>query len=297
MKEKIESYLTYLKIEKRLSHNTVISYERDITQFHHYLEKNHGGPIQKVDRYDLLNFLDSLKESGKSNNTLIRMISSLRSYFEYLMQEKKIERDPMQYIDPPKKMKSLPQIISVEEMEDLLDIPDSSTPLGIRDRAILEVLYATGMRISEIINLSLKDLHLDMDFIQTLGKGSRERMIPLGSVAKEWLTRYLDYSRPLLAEKNTQDVPHVFLNYMGQALTRQGVWKSIKKMSQEAGINKNISPHTLRHSFASHIIENGADVRVVQELLGHSDISTTQIYTKLSKERLTDLYNKYHPRS
>lgn len=297
MEEQIENYLTYVKNEKKRSHNTVISYERDLLQFNDYLERNHLGPVQKVDRYDLLNFLDYLKENGRSNNTLIRMISSLRGYFDYLSREEIIRKDPMQYIDPPKKQKSLPDIISLEEVEDLLEVPDTSTPLGQRDRALLEVMYATGMRISEVIDLSLEDLHLEMDFIQTLGRGSRSRMIPLGSVAKEWLLRYLDEARPLLAEKNSGRVPQVFLNYMGEALTRQGVWKSIKKMAGEAGIDKNISPHTLRHSFASHIIENGADVRVAQELLGHSDISTTQIYTKLSKDRLTEEYNKYHPRS
>ncbi|MDO5456870.1 MAG: site-specific tyrosine recombinase XerD [Atopococcus tabaci] len=297
MKEQVESYFAYLENEKRLSYNTIISYERDLTHFHHYLDKNHMNSIQKVDRYDLLTFLESLRDSGKADNTLIRMISSLRSYFKYLSQEEIIQTDPMQYIDPPRKQKSLPKIISLEEMEDLLAMPDVSTPLGIRDRAVLEVMYATGMRISEMINLSLEDLYLGMDFIQVLGKGSRERMIPLGSIAKEWLRNYLDNARPLLIDKNTQEVPHVFLNYRGQSLSRQGVWKNIKKMAQEAGITDNISPHTLRHSFASHIIESGADVRVVQELLGHSDISSTQIYTKLSKERLTEEYNKYHPRS
>jgi integrase/recombinase XerD len=199
-------------------------------------------------------------------------------------------------VETPKKAKQLPTVLSTSEIERLLEVPDVTTHLGMRDRAILEMMYATGMRVSEIANLLLDDLHLSMEFIQTKGKGGKERIIPIGEIAIEWLENYLYDSRPYLEDEKKSNT-YVFLNYKGGSLSRQGLWKNIKQIVADAGITKKVSPHTLRHSFATHLLENGANLRIVQELLGHSDISTTQIYTHVSKKRLSEVYDKYHPRA
>lgn len=293
----LDEYTTYLKIERHLAENTVKSYNSDLTKYIGYLKNNDIKDFVKVDRYTILGFLEYLKNSGKTSNTLIRYISTLRKFHEYLFLEKITSINPMLKVDTPKKKKTLPKVMSVEEVEKLLDVPDTTTDLGIRDRTILEVMYATGMRISEISHLTLDDLHLNMGIIQTIGKGNKERIIPLGSVALDWLNRYLNNARQKLEMKNAQDIDYVFLNYRGGQISRQGLWKVIKKLVQEAGITKNVTPHTLRHSFATHLLENGANLRIVQELLGHSDITTTQIYTHISTQRLNDIYNEYHPRA
>jgi len=199
-------------------------------------------------------------------------------------------------IDTPKRAQHLPQVLSAHEVERLLAVPRLDTPLGLRDRALLEVMYATGLRVSETINLKMADLHLDLGLIQTIGKGDKERIIPIGDVAIDFVERYLKTARPKLATPKRRN-PYIFLNNHGGQLTRQGVWKNLKALVKAAGIEKNVTPHTLRHSFATHILENGADLRVVQELLGHADISTTQIYTHITKKRLAEVYNKYHPRA
>lgn len=296
MVDYLDDYISYLKIERGLAENTISSYRRDIQQFIDFMKEEKINSLNQVDRFDLLNFLQVLKEEGKSSNTIIRMVSSLRKFFDFCFQEKWIDQDPMLHIDTPKKAKSLPKVLSPEEVDRLIEAVDTSKPLGIRDRAMLEVMYATGMRISELVDLSLADLHLNMGFIQTLGKGSKERIIPLGGQAKNWLDQYLDQVRPSLVEKQEQEVNQVFLNYTGLGLSRQGVWKNIKQWAGKARISSKMSPHTLRHSFASHILENGADLRIVQELLGHSSISTTQIYTHISNRRLQEMYRDHHPR-
>lgn len=293
----LDEYTTYLKIERHLAENTVKSYNSDLTKYVDYLKDNDIKDFAEVDRYTILGFLEYLKNSLKTSNTLIRYVSTLRKFHEYLFLEKMTSTNPMLKVDTPKKKKTLPKVMSVEEVEKLLEVPDTTTDLGIRDRTILEVMYATGMRISEISHLTLDDLHLNMGIIQTIGKGNKERIIPLGSVALDWLNRYLNNARQKLEMKNAQDIDYVFLNYRGGQISRQGLWKVIKKLVQEAGITKNVTPHTLRHSFATHLLENGANLRIVQELLGHSDITTTQIYTHISTQRLNDIYNEYHPRA
>ncbi len=297
MDEHLENYLTYLKIERALSKNTIDAYRRDLLQYQNYLKKQGLGNMLELDRYDILNFLESLKQDGKSPNTIIRMVTSLRKFYEYLQAEGLCPQNPMQHIDTPKKAKTLPKVLSQEEVEALLDQVDLSSDLGIRDRAILEVMYATGLRISELLSLTMNDLHLEMGFIQVIGKGGKERIIPIGRVAKDWLEDYLTNSRPKLLDKHSADSSHVFLNYQGYPLSRQGLWKNIKKLAGQLGIQSKMTPHTLRHSFATHLLENGADLRIVQELLGHADISTTQIYTHVSKERLQQVYHHYHPRA
>ncbi|MGH1755469.1 site-specific tyrosine recombinase XerD [Enterococcus hirae] len=295
MNEEINDYLHYLTIERGLSLNTRKSYERDLLQYLHYLEDEQITSWQDVDRYVVINYLEKMHDEKKAPTTVTRMITSLRRFHQFLRQERLTDHDPMQHIDTPKKVQKLPSTLSLTEVERLIETPDTTKNLGIRDRAILEVMYATGMRVSELVGLKLSDLHLSLGLVQTLGKGDKERIIPLGDYAIQWLERYLDEARPLLVANPSET--HVFVNHHGTGLSRQGIWKNLKQLVREAGINKEVTPHTLRHSFATHLLENGADLRTVQELLGHADISTTQIYTHITKKRMTDVYKQHFPRA
>lgn len=288
-------YLHYLKVERGLSENTINSYGIDIKLFLEYLRENEIPSFKQVNKEVIVNYMQSEKNNNKANSSILRSVSSLRKFFQYLAQEKIIEKDPMLLIDTPKKKQHLPQVLTKEEVEKLLRSPNTGQVLGLRDRAMLELIYATGLRISEIINLKLEDLHLTMGTLQTLGKGHKERIVPVGDEAIKWVNRYLEEARPKLLKQKRSN--YLFLNFHGNNLTRQGVWKNLKAEVRKAGIQKNITPHTLRHSFATHILENGADLRIVQELLGHADISTTQIYTHLSNKQLADIYNRAHPRA
>lgn len=295
MNEEINDYLHYLTIERGLSLNTRKSYERDLLQYLHYLEDEQITSWQDVDRYVVINYLEKMHDEKKASATVTRMITSLRRFHQFLRQERLTDHDPMQHIDTPKKVQKLPSTLSLTEVERLIETPDTTKNLGIRDRAILEVMYATGMRVSELVGLKLSDLHLSLGLVQALGKGDKERIIPLGDYAIQWLERYLDEARPLLVANPSET--HVFVNHHGTGLSRQGIWKNLKQLVREAGINKEVTPHTLRHSFATHLLENGADLRTVQELLGHADISTTQIYTHITKKRMTDVYKQHFPRA
>lgn len=288
-------YLHYLKVERGLSENTINSYGIDLKLFLEYLRENEILSFKQVNKEVIVNYMQSEKNNNKANSSILRSVSSLRKFFQYLAQEKIIEKDPMLLIDTPKKKQHLPQVLTKEEVEKLLRSPNTGQVLGLRDRAMLELMYATGLRISEIINLKLEDLHLTMGTLQTLGKGHKERIVPVGDEAIKWVNRYLEEARPKLLKQKRSN--YLFLNFHGNNLTRQGVWKNLKAEVRKAGIQKNITPHTLRHSFATHILENGADLRIVQELLGHADISTTQIYTHLSNKQLADIYNRAHPRA
>lgn len=288
-------YLHYLKVERGLSENTINSYGIDLKLFLEYLRENEIPSFKQVNKEVIVNYMQSEKNNNKANSSILRSVSSLRKFFQYLAQEKIIEKDPMLLIDTPKKRQHLPQVLTKEEVEKLLRSPNTGQVLGLRDRAMLELMYATGLRISEIINLKLEDLHLTMGTLQTLGKGHKERIVPVGDEAIKWVNRYLEEARPKLLKQKRSN--YLFLNFHGNNLTRQGVWKNLKAEVRKAGIQKNITPHTLRHSFATHILENGADLRIVQELLGHADISTTQIYTHLSNKQLADIYNRAHPRA
>ena len=285
----------YLKVERGLSENTIASYGIDLKLFLEYLRENEIPSFKQVNKEVIVNYMQSEKNNNKANSSILRSVSSLRKFFQYLAQEKIIEKDPMLLIDTPKKKQHLPQVLTKEEVEELLHSPNTGQVLGLRDRAMLELMYATGLRISEIINLKLEDLHLTMGTLQTLGKGHKERIVPVGDEAIKWINRYLEEARPKLLKQKRSN--YLFLNFHGNNLTRQGVWKNLKAEVRKAGIQKNITPHTLRHSFATHILENGADLRIVQELLGHADISTTQIYTHLSNKQLADIYNRAHPRA
>lgn len=295
--EALAEYIIYLKIERGLSANTVISYKRDIEKYLTFLTEKKITQLDEVSRFEILDFLQTLRQSGAADNSIIRMVSSLRKFHQYLKRESIVSDDPMQLIDTPKKASTLPKAISPQAVEQLLEAPDTTTPLGVRDRTILELMYATGLRISELVNLKLSDMHLTMGFIQTMGKGEKERIIPLGEIASQWLDHYLDGARVYLQDQSAEISEYVFLNSRGKGLSRQGVWKKVKQLALEAGIDQNVTPHTLRHSFATHLLENGADLRMVQELLGHADISTTQIYTHITKTRLKQVYSDYHPRA
>lgn len=296
MEQCIKEYIHYLKIERGLSDNTIVSYQRDLDQYLTFLKNNEISQWGQIDRYLILNFMKDLNDKNKSAATVTRMITSLRKYHQFLRQERYTDNDPMQHIETPKKAKKLPKTLSVKEIELILETPDTTDKFGLRDRAILELMYATGLRVTELINLKLTDVHLSLGLIQTIGKGDKERIIPIGDHAIKWVTTYLERSRPLLIRPNKRD-DHLFLNHHGQGFSRQGIWKNLVAHVKKAGIEKEVTPHILRHSFATHLLENGADLRVVQELLGHADISTTQIYTHITKQRMADVYKDHFPRA
>lgn len=297
MKDAVADYLHFLRVERQLSDNTLTSYERDLKAYIKDVSKVQGlTTLKEVERIHILSHLQSLKTAGKSSRTLARHISSIRSFHQFLLREKVSDSDPTVHLEMPQMDRTLPKVLSIEEIEELLAAPNVDKPQGLRDRAMLEILYATGMRISECISLNMEDLHLTMGFVRCFGKGGKERIIPLGRTALSACEEYLKAGRPKLI-KPSYRTDAIFVNQLGKALTRQGVWKLMKEHARKAGIQNEITPHTMRHSFATHLIENGADLRAVQEMLGHADISTTQIYTHVSKTRLKDVYKQFHPRA
>ncbi|WP_286028886.1 site-specific tyrosine recombinase XerD [Ligilactobacillus agilis] len=294
MNNLVADYLHYLVVERGLAANSVASYQNDLKKFSAFLAEQEV-ELTAVDKKVVLDFLEAQTKAKLANASILRLVTSLRKFFQYLVEEGKVAVDPMLLIDTPKKKASLPEVLSPKEVEALLKTPKTGEALGLRDRAILEVMYATGLRVSELVNLKLADLHLELGIIQTIGKGQKERLVPIGDVASKWVKLYLKQSRPKLVKQKRN--PYLFVNFHGNQLTRQGIWKNLKALVKQAGIEKNVTPHTLRHSFATHILENGADLRIVQELLGHADISTTQLYTHLSKKRLSAVYKQNHPRA
>ncbi|WP_286229057.1 site-specific tyrosine recombinase XerD [Neobacillus mesonae] len=297
MEEQIQRFLQFLTVEKGLAQNTILSYERDLKSYIHYLKEVESiTDLNEAGRVHIVHFLKFLKDQGKSSKTIARHIASVRAFHQFLLREKITEQDPTVHLETPKIERELPKVLSLQEVETLLDAPKPHDHYGLRDKAMLELLYATGIRVSELINLNVNHINLPMGFVRCIGKGTKERIIPLGKTAAEAVMHYLDGGRALFNSKNA-DENALFLNHQGSRLTRQGFWKILKKLAREAGIDKDMTPHTLRHSFAAHLIENGADLRAVQEMLGHADISTTQIYTNVSKTKLTDVYRKFHPRA
>lgn len=286
----LEDYLHFLTVERQLAQNTIKSYKRDLTAYIRYLDSLSLTTLHSIERATVLQYLQKLKDSGKSSRTLSRHISSIRSFHQFLVREQVTPHDCTIHIELPKIEQKLPDVLSIPEIERLVESIDRSTARGIRDVALLELLYGTGMRVSELIAIDLADLHLTMGFVRVFGKGSKERIIPLGRSAVDACNRYLH-------EVRAGDTDALFLNMHGTRLSRQGCWQILKDAGRQANIQKVISPHLLRHSFATHLIENGADLRAVQEMLGHADISTTQLYTHVSKKRLKDVYTKYHPRA
>jgi len=296
LKDTLQDFFHYLQIERGLSENTLKSYERDLKFYYKYVHKSmKKASWNEVVRNDLIGFLFHLKDSEKSSATIARHLSSIRLFHKFLIRENIVEHDASLHIESPKKERKLPNVLSSEEVDRLLNI-NVKTPLDVRNKAMFELIYATGLRVSELISLEVSDLHLMMGFVRCMGKGSKERIVPLGDVAKKALEDYIQHSRSILL-KNQAGIHALFLNQHGRPLSRQGFWKILKSVAREANITKNITPHMLRHSFATHLLENGADLRAVQEMLGHADISTTQIYTHVNKARLKDVYQQYHPRA
>ncbi|QDR72651.1 tyrosine-type recombinase/integrase [Limosilactobacillus reuteri] len=297
MNNEVAAFLAFLKDERQLSDNTLMSYQRDLEQTVTYLEDRGITDWQQVDHYLLIDLLNSLRQQGKANSTINRVISSLRQFYKYMIRHHNLTINPMEMIDhqytfnqPP-----APVILTEKEIEQLLAVPDISTPIGLRDRALLEIMDATGMRVSEVIALDLTALHLDVKLLQLTGKNERERMIPLSQPAVKWLTDYLDRGRPRLLRDEHET--RVFLNAHGYPLTRQGIWKKMKEWVSEAKIKKEVTPQTMRYSFAVHLIENGADVQLIQEILGYNAMKALQPYLQVSPQQLSANYMKYHPRA
>jgi len=294
MDKYIDSFTTHLRVGRGLSGNTVESYRRDIIKLANSLEKKDIKIHDLSPRY-ILDFLTELKGQGLKASSIARALASTKQFFRFLIGEKVIEKDPTSPIRSPKTKRSLPEVLTPEEVENLLSTPQGGSTQEIRDRAMLEVLYATGIRASELVGLKLNDVNLEAGYLITYGKGSKERIVPIGKKAQKELMNYLEMARPALLKNRTS--PHLFLTRLGRKMTRQGFWKVIKLHAKNSGIFKKISPHTLRHSFATHLLERGADLRAIQFMLGHSDISTTQIYTHIERHRLKEIHKKHHPRA
>ncbi|WP_066294035.1 site-specific tyrosine recombinase XerD [Bacillus sp. FJAT-29937] len=297
MEDELKDFIHYLIVEKGLARNTIVSYERDLKSYTKYLKNVEKlTSLNEVQRTQIIHFLGLLKEQGKSSKTMARHVASIRAFHQFLLREKAADHDPSVHIESPQHERSLPKVLNMREVEILLDSPKANDHFGIRDKAMLELLYATGIRVSELIGLNMGDVHITMGFVRCIGKGNKERIIPIGKTAATALNQYLQEGRNYFVSKKAQD-DAFFLNHHGKRLTRQGFWKILKRLAAEAGIEKDLTPHTLRHSFATHLLENGADLRAVQEMLGHADISTTQIYTHVTKTRLKDVYSQFHPRA
>ena len=290
----IDNFLDAIWAERGLSQNTLSSYRYDLLNLARYLNRKHGVPIEKAARDQILGFLASEVRQGRNSRSLSRYLSGFRQYYHWLLRERQIDDDPTALIESPKLGRGLPKVIDEDGIDRLLASPDISTPLGLRDRAMLETMYATGLRVSELISLELANLNLNQGIVRVLGKGGKERLVPLGEHAMDWLERYMSDAREhLLKGRQAQAV---FVTARGSGMTRQAFWHSIKRHGAKAGIDQKLSPHVLRHSFATHLLNHGADLRVVQLLLGHSDLSTTQIYTHIAREGLKQLHRKHHPR-
>ncbi|MGD2123506.1 MAG: site-specific tyrosine recombinase XerD [Gemmatimonadota bacterium] len=291
---RLESFVDYLSFERGLSDRTLSAYQRDLEKLLSFLEaRGRPGP-GSISPEDLREFVFSVKEAGLSASSIRRLLSSVRSYFAFLLEEGVLEADPSERLEAPRAWRRLPEALSVEEVAKILDAPDPDHPMYWRDRGILEVLYATGMRVSELVELKVGDLDLEEGLCTVLGKGSKERLVPLGGPSRRALARYLEQVRTRLDSGRGQG--KVFLNHRGGPLSRTAVWEMVKKYAARAGVKSRVSPHTFRHSFATHLLEGGADLAAVQELLGHADISTTQIYTHVDRDYLRDVHRTFHPR-
>jgi integrase/recombinase XerD len=290
----LDQFLHYLTVERGLSDNTIEAYRHDVGRFLSHLREKGIHSFSEVNRDHLRIFLGGLRRQQLSARSIARNQAALRTFFRFLVLEGTVERNPAEDLESPKTATPLPEILSPNEVERLLEQPDRGTPLGIRDRAMIEVLYATGARVSELVGLSTDQVNLEAGYALIYGKGSKERIVPLGSEAIQWITRYLQGARKDLLRAGEN--PVLFVGRTGKGMSRQQFWKRIRAYGQRAGIRKRMTPHLLRHSFASHLLERGADLRSVQMMLGHVDISTTQIYTHVTGERLKKVHQKYHPR-
>ncbi|MEC0243396.1 site-specific tyrosine recombinase XerD [Paenibacillus dokdonensis] len=294
MMQYVQSFIRYIGDEKGLSQNTLESYQRDLLQFFEFIEKQGIESADQIKKVHISMYMNNLKGHSFASSTLTRKLVSLRSFFHYMVKESLLEQDPTLYMESPKLEKKVPQVLTVEQVECLLAAPDVLSPPGMRDKAMLELLYATGMKVSELMALNLDDVNPDMKFLRCTSSSGKERVLPISSISANVVGTYMSQMRPNLAREQQEKA--LFLNNLGTRLTRQGFWKILKKYAAESGINGDITPHTLRHSFAAHLLEDGADIRSVQEMLGHSDISTTQIYGALTKKAMKDVYENHHPR-
>ncbi len=295
MQKQLDNYNNYLAVEKGLAQNTLESYRRDLKKFHNYLKKNGIDSINSIDRNLIGSFLGELKKSGYAMSTISRTIASIRSFFNFLLEEGVIVNNPAHELESPRIEKKLPRVLTTGEVDRLLGQPRPGEHNGLRDKAMLELLYASGIRVSELVSLNVTDLDPRVGFLRCRGKGMKERIVPVGSVAINCVSEYLKSARDELCKNNGETA--LFVNHHGNRMTRQGFWKLLKKYARKSNINGDITPHTLRHSFATHLLENGADLRSVQEMLGHSDISTTQIYTQITRRKIREIYDKTHPRA
>jgi integrase/recombinase XerD len=294
MEPLLDQFLHYLIVEKGLSKNTIDAYSHGLTRFLSYLREKGVQEIQEVGKLHIRGFILALRRKNLNTKSIVRDLVAIRSFFRFLIQEGILESNPAEELESPKVAKTLPEILTLKEIEQILEQPNVHTPLGIRDRAMLEMLYATGMRVSELTQLPIHQVNLEGGYVLLYGKGSKERIVPLGGESMKWVTIYLKTARGILS-KGKENLS-LFINRSGKGMSRQRFWKSLKDYARRAGLRKRITPHLLRHSFASHLLERGADLRSVQMMLGHVDISTTQIYTHVTGERLKKVHKQYHPR-
>jgi len=293
--ELLDAYLDTLRVEKGLARNTLEAYSRDLAEFIQWVDNILGRPLREVRDEDLRFYFLGKGQAGMSARSVRRKASSLRGMFRYLQKEGYMAEDPTELLEVPRLGSPLPKDLTMDEVDRLLAQPDPAEPLGVRNQAMMELLYATGLRVSELLALRLQDLNLEVGYVVAYGKGKKERLVPVGEVALEKIQEYLSAVRPSLDK--TAKARHVFLNRSGRGLTRQGFWKLLNRYALQAGISSPVTPHVLRHSFATHLLERGADLRSVQLMLGHASISTTQIYTHLNREKLKKIYQRHHPRA
>lgn len=294
MKALIDEFLSYLTTERGLSLNTTSSYRRDLTRYVSHFERRGMKDIAQIKRQEISDYLMALKDSGLSSNSVARSMAAIKAFYRFLVEERFLRENVAGVLESPKLVRSLPDVLTVSEVDKLLSVPDTRDRMGLRDKAALELMYATGMRVSELSDLLTENVNLEVKFVKCRGKGGKERIVPIGKKAKHALERYMARVRTPLAKRNAD--PHLFVTRLGKRVSRQSFWKMIKRCVKTARIKKHVTPHTLRHSFATHLLERGADLRIVQELLGHADISTTQIYTHVSKDRLKAIHTQFHPR-
>ncbi|WP_254258472.1 site-specific tyrosine recombinase XerD [Methylovorus sp. MM2] len=291
----LDEFIDRIWLEEGLARNTLDSYRQDLSQYAQWLEKTNAKNLLQTEQYDIEQYLAFVtKVKGSKARSVSRLVASLRRLYRFALRENRISVDPTLQIESPKLPRSLPKSLSEQAVEDLLNAPNLNEPLGLRDRAMLEVLYASGLRVSELVGLKVTEVSLNEGVVRATGKGSKTRLVPLGEEAVDWVSRYLQESRPQLLQKRLSD--SLFVTQRGEGMTRQAFWYLIKRYALVAGINTHMSPHVLRHAFATHLLNHGADLRVVQMLLGHADISTTQIYIHVARERLKQLHSQHHPR-
>lgn len=294
----IAAYLDHLRVERRLSGHTLESYGRDLAALTAFADASHRN-LEDLDRRALDAFVQRQRGRGQSPRSVARAVAAVRGFYRFLVLDRRLARSPAEDLQPPPAWPALPKFLSVEDVDALLAQPDTSTPLGLRDRALIELLYATGMRVSELVGVRDADLHLDEHYLTCIGKGNKERLIPIGEQASAWIKRYQSGARPGLVRRQKtggRTTPRLFVNARGGPLSRVGFWKILKRYGQKAGLPRMLSPHVVRHSFATHLLERGADLRAIQMMLGHADLSTTQIYTHVLEARLRAVYDRFHPR-